>query len=1664
MKKIFGLGAKKGESPLGSTCSSRRNGKDVARESNTLGSSQSGYHIRERDLGKLHRAANVGNVAKVQHILWFGSKGLDERDRKRRTALHLACANGHSEVVTVLVERKCQLNLRDSEERTALMKAVQCPDEKSVTILLEHGADPNLMDNRGNTALHYAVFGENISIAEKLLLHNADIEARNKAGLTPLLLAINENKEQMVEFLAEKKADVYTVNNIKSDHQPISSYKEEKTPKNSSQSSHPDESSEEDSLRSRLSKKSDVDDSWPTSDSEDYNFGAKNVPKPNLRELMLASQQHMKNTEAKCGTVRPEDKNSDSKHEDVAETLSKPPVRDYDCSHPAFPSSLSLGKPSLSPSAVFGLAGKGTAKSAVDEKLNEIINENAPQEQAVNHNLNSAHGAQKNTRSDMMSTLGLGEDGDVDSPWSSESISENANKNVVHLSGATYQKEQSILNGQVEDVFYIPSCMNGSRNFKMAKLEDTRNVGIPVAHLDPPEKYPDLKPTVEVEDSVPDKTVGKGAIQISSSDFSIWASTNLTLANENSQTIEDLTVNDKCLPVSQPVTENQSASKEKINIGTLLLLENWKVHDLCESQLPENRESKEDLSTDLQLEMTSEEEQERPDGSENNHPQVEEEKKQHRSSEMEVSENDAAASGFTQQRKNGKTVRHQFPIIENEDSNRLAKKISNKKNKVKKQINSMDDFDDFSHSSKTEASEDCELPYSNYEYFKLLIEQLGMDCKDSVALLKIQNAVLSYERLIKVKKSHCKRLMGKIKKMEKKGNALRKELSETKEMKSQLECQKVKWDRELCTLRLTLKQEEEKRRHAEKLYEKIREELRRTQEQYTQEVEMKLQLEATVRTLHMELKAVKNHLNKVPDSHEEKQDLLHTNHMLQDEIAMLRMEIDTIKNQNQGKEKKYCGDIETLKEKNDSLQKTIKQNEETLPKTIFQYNGQLNVLTAEIQMLKSQLENEKQNKERLEEELESYHARLATAIPDHDQSKTSRRDLELDFQRARDEKFCLQAKMNFDMSSLKDNNEILSQQLAQVETKFNSLEIEFHHTKEALREKTLALERVQRDLSQIECQKKEIEHMYQNEQSKVNKYIGKQESLEERLSQLQSENMLLRQQLDDAYNKAEDKEKRVIIIEDHFQAIIKKLQGESEKQGLMLEERNKELIDECTHLKERIHQYENEKAEREVAVRQLQEELADSLKKKSMSEASLEVISCYRLSLEDERQDLKKKLGQFESQLQEAQDQHTDALRQAEKMEDHLQKLQVENAKSKVTITKQADTIEQLQKNLSSTCLSEDEREQLEKFIELKQSLEYRLDQEMKKNGELEKEITGFKKLFEMTRRKLNESESGELCSHGDLTKQIEMNIQINMLKHKVDDLTTKLEAASSQYLCLDAKNQALQQELLSMKALEKKCEKLERNKNKLEQEVVNLNSLIEMYRVQNSQVEQYKREIEERARLDVVEKLQEVNLFLQIQAASQGKLRENETVRSQMELRIKDLESELFKKTYQETSNLTELEKYQQLYLEEVKARESLANKLNKSNEKLEEINFQLLMEKQQHRTLLTPLNVRPALEPRNVGNLKNSSGLHRNLTPSENLVIPTSNRRPSIDTYLTKMQQELDKVITREFEKAAVEFEAESPRTFPLGSADSTGRTEDLIAKTSQEYVEILKKKYMI
>ena len=68
---------------------------------------------------------------------------------------------------------------------------------------------------------------------------------------------------------------------------------------------------------------------------------------------------------------------------------------------------------------------------------------------------------------------------------------------------------------------------------------------------------------------------------------------------------------------------------------------------------------------------------------------------------------------------------------------------------------------------------------------------------------------------------------------------------------------------------------------------------------------------------------------------------------MQDEIAMPRLEINTVKNQNQEKEKKCFEDTEIVKGENDNPQKAIKLNKETLTKAIFQHTGQLNIPVAE---------------------------------------------------------------------------------------------------------------------------------------------------------------------------------------------------------------------------------------------------------------------------------------------------------------------------------------------------------------------------------------------------------------------------------------------------------------------------------------------------------------------------------------------------------------------------------------------------------------------------------------------------------------------------------------------------------------------------------------------
>ncbi|XP_023058061.1 putative ankyrin repeat domain-containing protein 30B-like [Piliocolobus tephrosceles] len=200
------------------------------------------YVIHHGDLRKIHKAASQGQAWKLDRMMKKTTMDLNIKDAKKRTALHWACFNGHAEVVTLLVDRKCQLDVLDGENRTPLMKALQCQREACANILIDSGADSNIVDVYGNTAVHYAVYSENLSVVVKLLSCGADIEVKNKAGHTPLLLAIRKRSEQIVEFLLTKNANANVVDKFKCIHQQLLEYKQ-KISKNS-QNSNPEGTSE----------------------------------------------------------------------------------------------------------------------------------------------------------------------------------------------------------------------------------------------------------------------------------------------------------------------------------------------------------------------------------------------------------------------------------------------------------------------------------------------------------------------------------------------------------------------------------------------------------------------------------------------------------------------------------------------------------------------------------------------------------------------------------------------------------------------------------------------------------------------------------------------------------------------------------------------------------------------------------------------------------------------------------------------------------------------------------------------------------------------------------------------------------------------------------------------------------------------------------------------------------------------------------------------------------------------------------------------------------------------------------------------------------------------------------------------------------------------------
>ncbi|XP_021409173.2 ankyrin repeat domain-containing protein 26 isoform X7 [Lonchura striata] len=2160
MKRIFGFARKrKGQPPPGSA---------------SLRCPAGAYELRQKDLGKLHRAAASGDLAQVRQGL--RKSGIDGRDKAERTALHLACANGHVDVVTFLVENKCKLNLFDNDNRSPLMKAVQCQQEKCVAILLERGADPNLADADGNTALHLAVLSGNTTVAGLLLQHGANIDAQNKEGCTPLILAVSEHHEEIMEFLLKKGADVHArdqcertplmtaasggeLNVIKvllrygadvshkdtngwtaEDYAVIHGYSSlskqlaeyadwenkgeastgggargitalgtphraaaagftlgapavdrggmQQSPNQTSRTGKSrkavDDFSQGDSIRS--SEKEGSDDSWHTSEEEELDFTPKKLQKPNLTLLMNASQQFRNNNDgggSRLGSPKSPKKSlkqripssvnvnkGDSEelfHQDVSaasnldeeeleeEEEEEEDENDNEDGNEDYEEEEEEEEEDDEDDDEDFTEDEKEEEELKDEETqsNEILEEEKTEpERAINQKLE--YFSKAKCEGDARCVMGNVCDDDEINKEHDESV--DTPVSFIAESCERFQENKMAMSPKMNNEVSCKSVPKQAVFQNLNNLQDMQETKNRKSMIE--EKFhrnaDSCFPNSEVTDwkkEIPQPLLDSCGVKEKRSNFSdgFESSNNPWLAEKNlgperptsvvlervdgEDTEEEYRVDDKdCQPLKKE-SENLQLNKQEENlraafhssseeesseheekegsgkklqitvvedvknsvcnyrhevdkaskdnsgafptVGTEqeedaespwdsevtqadserkipcdVLLPAAKRHGACSqfvseesdnaflekpnnSQLktpistlemnktsPENRQQKSDLLQEFDLEDVEDiegeysgstfhmsaaaEKEDDKDAIKDYGVWVEKEKSkeicfntqtvtkeenvdklntspgninnQQMTEKLTLRKNDSlkmedentteekANKNFSPEesefalnhdvaKKNkGRTSKQKadqqmssssgnnFQVPDDstfsetsQEEGRPAAKTASEKNKVSIQMDVADDLD-LTHSSDT-TSEDVKLPTSTYKEAVLLLEQLTVDHTGSAILLKIQNILLKYEQIIEHEKNRYATVCREVRKLESEKEESKLKAEETQDLKSILAHQEVEWKSDIQSLKFTLKQEEEKRLRVETLYEKTKEKLRRKEEQYCKEMEEKQQLELQSRNLEMELVTLRKLFKQVEEERDETQrqlsqeksaralqegilnnhlwrqkeleeetrrtigkssdesdterekDLLYKNQLLQDEIAMLRLDLDQIRLRHQEEEGKYLEEIETLKEKNEDLQKELKLNEEALTQTVLQYNGQLNLLKTESTMLTSKLEQTKESKDRLETEIESFRSRLSTTVQELERHQSSRSDVERTFQRERDEWLRLQDKLHHDFSDVREANKSLSQQLSNAESKANGLENELHQLRQTLREKTLLLEMTQKELSQTQCQAKECDHARQLEKDQVSKLLIKQESMQERLAQLQSENLLLRQQLEDLQNKGIIKEKVVNDVQDRFNDIFNKLRADTEKQVYLVEERNKELNAKCIDLREQIFKHETDKIEREGMIRQLQQELADALKKQSMSEASLEVTTRYRSDLEEDKLRLQKELEKTKTKLREVEEKYLqsehyvrdlktsldgkerEATASAQKLQDqllassetnttikqleeHVQHLEIENTKLEATVQQQSNRIEALQRDLQASASvhnrledlimslqtaqaaaedhqkqvqkqnllaltskdlqslweeqfksrsnleervaqldrekadlfeqCESERKKVKKLIELKRPVELRLDQEMRRNLELQKDFKRLKRLLSRATKKIKVYEEREMESQLNLKGEMksrysEMVSEVDRLKTKVAELSQQLDMESKKSMQLEAQNRDLREELSTLHG---NCEKLEKSKCQLKEEVAKLQHHLETNMVDHSQIEQYKREVDERAGQEIRQKLQEVNLFLQAQAASQDRLEHirashHASLRNQLKDRIRDLECELEKiKNTQQDSTFpkecvqAEVEKYKELYLEEMKTRRCLAKKLERANERLEEANAKLLRERHKSKSLLTSsivsggLAATPVLYSSALGHLGNNLGLSRSLslggsffTPAEN----TLSSRNRVAAFVAKVRQELDEKITKELKEATAELE-----TGCTESSKNLHVDQDPLCRAIEEYRDVLTKNYMI
>ncbi len=118
--------------------------------------------------------------------------------------LHIACKNGNTEVVKLLLEHGANVNQQNENGQTPLRTACIYANSDVVQILLKHGADIasiNFEHSENLALLCDACKNGNTEVVKLLLEHEADFNIKDSFNSTPLLIACTKGNAEIVKLI-----------------------------------------------------------------------------------------------------------------------------------------------------------------------------------------------------------------------------------------------------------------------------------------------------------------------------------------------------------------------------------------------------------------------------------------------------------------------------------------------------------------------------------------------------------------------------------------------------------------------------------------------------------------------------------------------------------------------------------------------------------------------------------------------------------------------------------------------------------------------------------------------------------------------------------------------------------------------------------------------------------------------------------------------------------------------------------------------------------------------------------------------------------------------------------------------------------------------------------------------------------------------------------------------------------------------------------------------------------------------------------------------------------------------------------------------------------------------------------------------------------------------